>query len=112
MPRQPFPPALFAGRVLVLLAVTRPTGRCAAEPGSDDPAVELRITKPGQRLEMTVGTSQVLKFQKKIPRLFVADPGIVQATPLAPDQIQLAALAQGVTQLNLWDEQGKSRPWT
>jgi pilus assembly protein CpaC len=105
VPRQPFPAALLAGRVLVLLAVIGPLAAGAAEPGSDDPAVKMRITKPGQRLEMTVSTSQVLKFHKRIPRLFVADPSIVQATPLAPDQIQIAALAPGVTQLNLWDEQ-------
>ncbi len=107
MPRQRFSAALLAARFLVLLAVIGPLAAVAAEPEIDDSAPELRISKPGQRLEMTVSTSQVLKFHKKIPRLFVADPGIVLATPLAPDQIQIAALAPGVTQLNLWDEQGQ-----
>ncbi len=107
VPRQRLSAALLASRTFVLLAVTSHLAAGAAEPEIDHPVAELRITKPGQRLEMTVSTSQVLKFQKKIPRLFVADPGIVQATPLAPDQIQIAALAPGVTQLNLWDEQGQ-----
>jgi len=56
---------------------------------------------------MTVNTSQVLQLRKKIPRVFVADPTVVQATPLAADQVQLAALSPGVTQVNLWDEQGQ-----
>jgi len=98
---------LFAGSVLALLAALGPLAAGAAEPGADNPPVELRISKPGQRLEMTVSTSQVLRFPKKIPRLFVMDPGIIQATPLAPDQIQIAALAPGVTQLNLFDDQGQ-----
>lgn len=107
MPRQRLPAALLAGRTLVLLAVIGGMAAGAAESGIEDQAPELGISKPGQRLEMTISTSQVLKFHKKIPRLFVADPGIVQATPLAPDQIQIAALSPGVTQLNLWDEQGQ-----
>jgi pilus assembly protein CpaC len=106
VPRQRLPANLLAGRALVLLVAIGGTDSPAAAQGPDQARVEYSITKPGQRLEMTVNTSQVLKLRKKIPRLFVADPAIVQATPLAPDQVQLAALAPGVTQVNLWDEQG------
>jgi pilus assembly protein CpaC len=78
-----------------------------AAQGPDDGPLELKLSRPGRRLEMTVNTSQVIKLRKKIPRVFVADPAVVQATPLAADQIQIAALAPGVTQVNLWDEQGQ-----
>ena len=107
VPRQRLPATLLAGRALVLLAAIGGAATPAAAQTPDQPPVEYSITKPGQRLEMTVNTSQVLKLRKKIPRLFVADPTIVQATPLAPDQVQIAALAPGVTQVNLWDEQGE-----
>jgi len=105
--RQRFPAICLASRAFVLLAVMSGVPSDLAAQGPNNPSLEFRLGQPGQRLELTVNTSQVLKLRKKIPRVFVADPAVVQATPLAADQIQIAALAPGVTQVNLWDEQGQ-----
>jgi pilus assembly protein CpaC len=56
---------------------------------------------------MTVNTSRILVLEGKVPRVFVNDPSVVQATPLSPNQVQIAALKPGVTQVNLWDEHGR-----
>ncbi len=107
MPRQRFPVACFAVCVCALSAASIGAVVHAADQGNSPQAVEFRVGKPGQRLEMTVNTSQVIKLRRKIPRMFVADPAVVQATPLAPDEVQIAALAPGVTQVNLYDEDGQ-----
>lgn len=107
MSRQRFPAICLASRAFVLLAVMSGVPSDLTAQGPNNPSLEFRLGQPGQRLELTVNTSQVLKLRKKIPRVFVANPAVVQATPLAADQIQIAALAPGVTQVNLWDEQGQ-----
>jgi len=58
------------------------------------------------RLEMIVNTSRILEMDFKVPRMIVNNPDVVQPTPLAPNEVQVSALKPGVTQLNLWDEQG------
>ncbi|MHB8973485.1 MAG: type II and III secretion system protein family protein [Pirellulaceae bacterium] len=66
--------------------------------------VTFSIDGPAQRLEMVVDTSRILTLEHKIPRLLVANPEVVKATPVSPNQVQLSALKSGVTQLNVWDE--------
>lgn len=111
VPRQRPPGALLLGQALVLLAILGGTVSSVLAQGGEDAALDIRLGGRGQRLELTVNTSQVLKPGKRIPRLFVANPEIIQATPLAEDEIQIAALTPGTTQLNLWDEQGQITTW-
>ena len=97
MPRQRLPASLIAGRVLLLLAfISGVAYSCRAERRipSDPHAGIPYLPSRGQRLEMTVNTSQVLKssqkrrFRRRVP---LRDPKVVQATPLAADQVQIAA---------------------
>ncbi len=69
--------------------------------------ITFAINGPAQRLEMVVATSRILTLKYKIPRLLVANPEVVRATPISPNQVQLSALVPGVTQLNVWDENEK-----
>jgi len=119
VPRQRLPASLIAGRVLLLLAFVSGVASVAdaqGEPdfqptqdGSDSP-VKYHVTKPIARLDMAISTSRVLVMKgESIRRVAVTDESIVQATPLAPDQIQITALARGVAQVNLWDRQGRIR---
>lgn len=62
------------------------------------------VSKVTQRVEMVVNTSRILTLDKKIPRAQVNNPDILELTPLSPTQIQISAVAPGVTQVNLWDE--------
>lgn len=56
---------------------------------------------------MLVNTSRILTLDGKVPRLYVSNPEILQATPLSPNQVQVSALKPGVAQLNLWNESGQ-----
>lgn len=68
--------------------------------------VEFNVTKANQRLEMVVNTSRILSLDKEVPRAMVNNPGIVRVVPLSPNKVQLSATKPGVTQVNLWDEDG------
>ena len=68
--------------------------------------VEYKVTKETQRLEMVVNTSRILTLDKEVPRAMVNNPDIVRVVPLSPSKVQLSALKPGVTQVNLWDEDG------
>lgn len=65
------------------------------------------INQANDRLEMTVNTSRILTLETRIPRLVVTNPELVTATPISENQVQIAARKPGVTQINLWDENGK-----
>ena len=73
---------------------------------TDGTQVEFRISKPDQNLEMVVNTSRILSLDKEVPRAMVNNPSIVRVVPLSPNKVQLSATKPGVTQVNLWDEDG------
>lgn len=89
--------ALFANTALV--APPAP----AQQPGS----VVRNLSQANERLEMTVNTSQILTLGTRIPRIVVNNPDLVTATPVSETQVQIAARKPGVTQINLWDENGE-----
>ena len=70
-------------------------------------SVVRNISQANERIEMTVNTSQILTLGTRIPRLVVNNPELVTATPISETQVQIAARKPGVTQINLWDENGK-----
>ena len=74
----------------------------AQQPGS----VVRNLSQANERLEMTVNTSQILTLGTRIPRMVVNNPDLVTATPISETQVQIAARKPGVTQINLWDENG------
>ena len=68
--------------------------------------VVCRVTGPSQRQELTVNTSRILTLDRRIPQAQVNNPEILDLTALSPNQIQIFAKKPGVTQVNLWDDQG------
>lgn len=71
------------------------------------------IQAANERQEMTVNTSRILTLSpslteaNRIPQAQVNDEAVLDVTALSPTQIQIAAKKPGVTQVNLWDENGK-----
>ncbi len=61
---------------------------------------------------MTEKSSRILTLSSqltdasKIPQAQVNNPEVLELTPLSPTQIQVFAKKPGVTQVNLWDENG------
>ncbi len=87
---------------LCLSACLLPQGVQAQTP----PSVIRNISQANERVELTVNTSKLLTLEKRIPKMVVNNPELVTVTALSANQIMLAATKPGVTQVNLWDEEG------
>jgi len=79
--------------------------------GSQTPLREIRSAS--ERLEITVNESRILFLSpsltaaNRIPQAQVNNREILELTPLSPTQIQVFAKKAGVTQVNIWDENGQ-----
>src|SRR5262245_3475002 len=85
--------------------VAAPAGRLP-NPGAD-PIVH-RIRGSSERIEMTVNSSRIVTLDQNIPRAQVNNRDIVELTALSPNEIQVFAKKAGVTQINLWNENGQA----
>jgi pilus assembly protein CpaC len=63
-----------------------------------------KLQSTSEQMEMTVNTSRILELDQKIPQAQVNNPDLIHITPLAPNQVQIAAKKAGVTQVNIWAE--------
>lgn len=70
-------------------------------------SVVRRIQGASDKLEITTNTSRILTLDKKIPKVQVNNPELLAVTPLSATEIQVSAKKAGVTQVNLWDEDGE-----
>jgi pilus assembly protein CpaC len=83
------------------LAPTRATAQ-----DYDSGSVVRKISGLSEKLELSTNTSRILTLDKNIPRVQVNNPELVAVTPLSATQVQISAKKAGVTQVNLWDEEG------
>lgn len=88
-------------------------GTARAQQLEAQPAGMVRqIQAASERQEMTVHSSRILTLSpeltsaNRIPRAQVNNPEVLDVTPLSATQIQISAKKPGVTQVNLWDENG------
>ena len=100
LPRSPVP-------LLVIFLLSAAASAQQAPAPLAKPSIVHKVQPGGDRLEMTVHTSRILTMDQKIPQAQVNNPEVLELTPLSPDQIQVAAKAAGVTQINLWGEDQK-----
>ena len=71
-------------------------------------SLEYKIRPGLQRVSMYVNSSKILTLEgKQIPRALVNNPELVNAIAISANQIQLSGLKAGVTQINLWDDDGE-----
>jgi len=94
--------------IIIGLAIACPaTAQVQVQMPMQDPnSVIRKITTASEKLELTTNTSRILTMDKKIPRVQVNNPELVAVTPLSATDIQISARKTGVTQVNLWDEDG------
>jgi pilus assembly protein CpaC len=83
-------------------AATRSLAQAVASPNS----VIHKISNLSEKLELTTNSSRILTLERPIPRVQVNNPELVAVTPLSATQVQISAKKAGVTQVNLWDEDG------
>src|SRR3954451_12384070 len=101
------------GRVQVIVACATAiaciTSSCMIARAEDyhSASVVRKITGSSDKLELTTNTSRILTLDKNIPRVQVNNPELLAVTPLSATQVQISAKKAGVTQVNLWDDEGK-----
>lgn len=91
----------FAASILALVCCSAPA---AAQTGGQP--ITFKVQGANERMEMTVNTSRILKLDQKIPRFVVNSPDMVKVMPLSATELQVAAQKPGVTQINMWTENG------
>jgi pilus assembly protein CpaC len=69
--------------------------------------VKFKVQGAAERLEMTVNTSRILEFDFDVPKMLVNNPDLVRVIPISPRSVQVSAVRAGVTQVNVWDSNGK-----
>ena len=70
----------------------------------DDYSQEAPVTVTPQVLSLNVGKSLILESMGKVSRVSIADPEIVDAIVITPNQIYLTGKAGGSTNLSLWQK--------
>jgi pilus assembly protein CpaC len=98
-------PAICACLITTVLAVANSAVVQAQELQSA--SVIRKIGGTNEKLELTTNTSRILTLDKNIPRVQVNNPDLLAVTPLSATQVQISAKKAGVTQVNLWDDEGK-----
>ena len=74
---------------------------------AQEPAAGTVEQRDIQKLELTAGKSKVLDLPVAIKRASLANPEVADTVVLSPTQIYLTGKAIGVTNLTLWNENGK-----
>jgi pilus assembly protein CpaC len=101
-------PTLIVSALVGIVCGTARAQQQELQPAS----IVCEIRAASERQEMTVNTSRILTLAKslteanRIRRAQVNNPDVLDVTPLSADQVQIAAKKAGVTQVNLWDENG------
>lgn len=99
--------ALISVAIFSLTMVVQAVGATPAVPQVYTPdSVVCKISGANEKLELTTNTSRILTLDKNIPRVQVNNPELLAVTPLSATQVQISAKKAGVTQVNLWDEDG------
>ncbi|MEM7455974.1 MAG: pilus assembly protein N-terminal domain-containing protein [Planctomycetota bacterium] len=64
------------------------------------------VTDAVDSVEIITGTSRRLTFDYKIPELWVENPEIIKASPIAPNEIMVTGLQPGISTLTVSDATG------
>jgi pilus assembly protein CpaC len=98
-------PAVAAMAVIVIgLAAMNPSAVRAED--FESSSVVRKITGASEKIELTTNSSRILTLGKNVPRVQVNNPELLAVTPLSAKDVQISAKKAGVTQVNLWDEEG------
>ncbi|MBC7856038.1 MAG: pilus assembly protein N-terminal domain-containing protein [Pirellulaceae bacterium] len=73
-----------------------------AQKDNNAPGVKFKVLGESERMTMIVNTSRIVEFPFEVPKMLVNNPDLVRVVPLSPKSIQVSALKQGTTQLNVW----------
>jgi pilus assembly protein CpaC len=95
-----------AALTALLMAAVALNASAVRAQGYESESVVRKITGASEKLELTTNSSRILTLGKNVPRVQVNNPELVAVTPLSAKDVQISAKKPGVTQVNLWDEDG------
>jgi pilus assembly protein CpaC len=98
---------LFVGIALPIMLIG--AALRAQQAPQTPPAQAPQAPGEAETLHVLVGRSLVITSPARIKRISVADPAIVDALAVSPNQILLNGKAPGAVSLVLWDETGQSQ---
>jgi len=103
--------AIFACIILFTLLLTSQVLEAAGAQQPAPPQESQAPQAPGEAetLHVLVGRSLVISSPARIKRISVADPTIVDALAVSPNQILINGKSPGAVSLVLWDETGQSQ---
>jgi pilus assembly protein CpaC len=105
--RSPARPVAVVTVVTCVLAIGVCGATRAATADYQSPELMFKLSGANEKLELTTNSSRILTLDKNIPRVQVNNPDLLAVTPLSANQVQISAKKAGVTQVNLWDEDGQ-----
>ncbi len=73
---------------------------------SPSQAFVFNVQSSNEQLQLMVNESKVLSLESPIPTAQVNNPEILELTAVSPTQVQIHPKKPGVTQVNLWTEDG------
>ncbi len=68
----------------------------------------IQVDGATKRIKVVVGSGDILTMEQKIPDMLVPSPSVVELRPLSPYQVEIQGKQPGVTNVTLWDPQGKA----
>jgi pilus assembly protein CpaC len=107
LPRRRSHRAILLTAALSALVIGSNTALTVSAQVADPNSVIRKISTLSEKLELTTNTSRILTLDKNIPRVQVNNPELLAVTPLSANQVQISAKKAGVTQVNLWDQDGE-----
>jgi pilus assembly protein CpaC len=81
----------------------------ATQPSPASGAVAAEPAGAPESLHLLVGRSMVIASDARIRRISLADPSVLDALVMSPQQILVNGKAPGASSLVIWDEAGQSR---
>src|SRR5580692_3409719 len=101
---------MLASTLLVLMNLAAREGKAfAAQAGTAAAPQPGTGTPSPEALHLLVGRSLVISSPARISRISVADPTIVDALVVSPNQVLINGKLPGVASLVIWDETGQSQ---
>jgi pilus assembly protein CpaC len=70
-----------------------------------------RFDYAGQPLHILIGRTAILQTPRRLKRVYVSNPAIIDSFTASPTQIVVTAKAPGISSLILWDESGQSQTY-
>ncbi len=74
--------------------------------------VQIQVNESVDTFELINGSSRRLKFDYNVPELMVENPDIIQATPVAPNEILISGLKPGISTITVSDPSKKLQTLT